>query len=375
MRCLRRHYLCGVVNLILAAGLLGCGSDDSSVVVQAPSVDPTPPPLESTSTTLTFNGATTQSFQGTTGLMEFNLAVLSQLNPIQPLIGVSADELTFMVTSVTNIAGMTLPFQISLMPASIINPASSLPDQPVHLSLLMDGSGSLFESDPQELRFEAAFGLVNQYRSNPLDFGAVLRFDNQDTGFGVTARGIPLQTAQLLQDFTADQFDLERGVLAATPGGDTALFDATVEAGQLLSDFSPADGINRRVVVFTDGVDNDSEFSLTQAIQALQALPNGSGTSLPVYVVGLGPAVEVFDLQQLALATQGTFVYALFPQQLGTAFRNLFPAAIGEQRVQLAVSSNQALPVGEYLLDGQITFSRGEDQVTTSFVDAALVVR
>jgi Ca-activated chloride channel family protein len=365
------HWAAFCVPGIIALGslsLLSCGSDSEGII--SPSTPVIPDPERS----LTFSGAITESFLGDRGVMEFNLTVLTQKDPIQPLINVAAGDLSFTVTRVTNLQGIPQPIEITLSPTQVINPPSSLVAEPLHLSLLMDGSGSLFVTDQQDLRFEAAFGLVEQYRSNPLDLGAILRFDNQDTGFGSTALGRPLQTAQLLQDFTADRFDLERGILGATAGGDTALFDATVEAGQLLSDFSQEDGINRRLVVFTDGIDNDSDLSLNEAIAELQSLPNGSATGLPVYIIGLGTALELFDLQQLARSTEGTFVLALLPQQLDTAFANLFPAAVGEQRVEVSVGSTSPLPAGEYLLDGQITLSQSGEQITTNFVDAALIV-
>ncbi len=372
MRCSTHTGAGPLWSACLVFGILvsSCGSGGGTTVVTPLSPDLDPEGVAA----LTFNGALTQSFQLNAGAMEFNVTVLTERDPLIPLVDVSPSELAFEVTNVTDLQGIPLPVDISLTPASIINPPVTLATEPVQMTVLMDGSGSLFVTDLRDLRFEAAFGLVDQFRPLPLDLGAILRFDNQDTGFGVTPLGRPLETAQLLQPFTSDLGDLQRGILSATPGGETALYDAMVEAAQYLSDFSSSDAVNRRLVVFTDGIDNDSELSLNEAIVALQGIPDGSSFSISTYIVGLGSALELLELQQLADATDGTFALSLFPEQLGVAFANFFPAAVGEQRVQVAIASDQLLASDEYLLSGQITFTRDGAQVTTPFTNAVLIV-
>jgi Ca-activated chloride channel family protein len=307
--------------------------------------------------------------------MEFNLSVLQPADPPTPLTDLSIDDLSLSVASITDLLGESIPVTVTLDPVGIETPDVVWAEQPLHLALLMDGSGSLFLTDEQELRLQAAISLVKQFRSNPLDLAAVLRFDNLGTGFGITALGQPLVAAQLLQDFTSDQTKLQEGILLATPGGDTALYDATVEAGQLLSDVNQANDVNRRLVVFTDGIDNDSDRSLEEAITALQALPNGSGQGISTSVVGLGTSLDLIELQELAHSTEGTFALALGPEELNPAFANFFPAAIAENRLQVAVSTSDTLPAGIYLLDGQIRIERSDLQQTAEFNNAVLVVR
>ncbi|MEN9211035.1 MAG: VWA domain-containing protein, partial [Thermostichus sp. DG02_2_bins_29] len=300
---------------------------------------------------------------------------LERRDPPQPVTQLAANEIGFRVDRVTDLVGIPQSVSLRLTPSRVQNPRPDLSQQPLAMAILMDGSGSLFVTDRQDRRFLAAFGLLEQFRSSPLDVGAILRFDNQGTGFGVTALGRPLRTAQLLQDFTNDQAALRRGILLSAPGGNTALYDATLETAQFLSDFRQSENLNRRLVVFTDGIDNESLLSLTEVARQVQQLPNGSRQGIPTYIIGLGTDLDLFELQQLAEATQGTFALAKVAEDLGPPFANLFPAAIGENRVAVRVETTSPLAAGNYLLSGSLQISRGGLSLTTEFRDAVLVVR
>ncbi|MEN9202642.1 MAG: VWA domain-containing protein [Thermostichus sp. DG02_4_bins_136] len=356
------------LSLLFLWAVTGCGSSSSGTLVGVG--DP-----GASGQRLTFNGAFTRFFVGTQGEMEFNLSLLERRDPPQPVTQLAANEIGFRVDRVTDLVGIPQSVSLRLTPSQIQNPRPDLSQQPLAMAILMDGSGSLFVTDRQDRRFLAAFGLLEQFRSSPLDVGAILRFDNQGTGFGVTALGRPLRTAQLLQDFTNDQAALRRGILLSAPGGNTALYDATLETAQFLSDFRQSENLNRRLVVFTDGIDNESLLSLTEVARQVQQLPNGSRQGIPTYIIGLGTDLDLFELQQLAEATQGTFALAKVAEDLGPPFANLFPAAIGENRVAVRVETTSPLAAGNYLLSGSLQISRGGLSLTTEFRDAVLVVR
>ncbi|MEN9242909.1 MAG: VWA domain-containing protein [Thermostichus sp. DG02_3_bins_51] len=356
------------LSLLFLWAVTGCGSSSSGTLVGVG--DP-----GASGQRLTFNGAFTRFFVGTQGEMEFNLSLLERRDPPQPVTQLAANEIGFRVDRVTDLVGIPQSVSLRLTPSRVQNPRPDLSQQPLAMAILMDGSGSLFVTDRQDRRFLAAFGLLEQFRSSPLDVGAILRFDNQGTGFGVTALGRPLRTAQLLQDFTNDQAALRRGILLSAPGGNTALYDATLETAQFLSDFRQSENLNRRLVVFTDGIDNESLLSLTEVARQVQQLPNGSRQGIPTYIIGLGTDLDLFELQQLAEATQGTFALAKVAEDLGPPFANLFPAAIGENRVAVRVETTSPLAAGNYLLSGSLQISRGGLSLTTEFRDAVLVVR
>ncbi|MFS8794024.1 vWA domain-containing protein [Synechococcus sp. R55.8] len=345
--------------------LVGCGSSGGTGIE---------PSAVGSQARLTFNGALTRSFSGTQGEMEFNIALLQGGDPPQPITQLSASQVSLQVNRVTDLLGIPQPVALTLTPTRIENPPPDLPQRPLLMAVLMDGSGSLLVLDPQSRRFLAVFRLLDQFRPALLDLGAILRFDNRGAGFGVTALGQPLRTAQLLQDFTSDRELLRRGVLRAVPGGNTALYDATVEAGRFLSDFRPTERFNRRLVVFTDGIDNESTRSINQATQELTTLARERGQKLTVYVVGLGVDLNLLELQRLAAATEGTFVLARFSEGLEAPFANLFPAAIGEHRLQMRVQSNVPLSAGSYLLSGELRVEREGSRFVAPFSDAVLTV-
>ena len=351
--------------VLVGSCLVGCGSSGGTGIE---------PSAVGSQARLTFNGALTRSFSGTQGEMEFNLALLQGGDPPQPVTQLSAGQVSLQVNRVTDLLGIPQPVALTLTPTRIENPPPDLPQRPLLMAVLMDGSGSLLVLDPQSRRFLAVFRLLDQFRPAPLDLGAILRFDNRGAGFGVTALGQPLRTAQLLQDFTSDRELLRRGVLRAVPGGNTALYDATVEAGRFLSDFRPTERFNRRLVVFTDGIDNESTRSINQATQELTTLARERGQKLTVYVVGLGVDLNLLELQRLAAATEGTFVLARFSEGLEAPFANLFPAAIGEHRLQMRVQSNVPLSAGSYLLSGELRVEREGSRFVAPFSDAVLTV-
>jgi Ca-activated chloride channel family protein len=351
--------------VLVGSCLVGCGSSGGTGIE---------PSAVGSQARLTFNGALTRSFSGTQGEMEFNIALLQGGDPPQPITQLSASQVSLQVNRVTDLLGIPQPVTLTLTPTRIENPPPDLPQRPLLMAVLMDGSGSLLVLDPQSRRFLAVFRLLDQFRPAPLDLGAILRFDNRGAGFGVTALGQPLRTAQLLQDFTSDRELLRRGVLRAVPGGNTALYDATVEAGRFLSDFRPTERFNRRLVVFTDGIDNESTRSINQATQELTTLARERGQKLTVYVVGLGVDLNLLELQRLAAATEGTFVLARFSEGLEAPFANLFPAAIGEHRLQVRVQSNVPLSAGSYLLSGELRVEREGSRFVAPFSDAVLTV-
>lgn len=351
--------------VLVGSCLVGCGSSGGTGIE---------PSAVGSQARLTFNGALTRSFSGTQGEMEFNIALLQGGDPPQPITQLSASQVSLQVNQVTDLLGIPQPVALTLTPTRIENPPPDLPQRPLLMAVLMDGSGSLLVLDPQSRRFLAVFRLLDQFRPAPLDLGAILRFDNRGAGFGLTALGQPLRTAQLLQDFTSDRELLRRGVLRAVPGGNTALYDATVEAGRFLSDFRPTERFNRRLVVFTDGIDNESTRSINQATQELTTLARERGQKLTVYVVGLGVDLNLLELQRLAAATEGTFVLARFSEGLEAPFANLFPAAIGEHRLQVRVQSNVPLSAGSYLLSGELRVEREGSRFVAPFSDAVLTV-
>lgn len=146
------------------------------------------------------------------------------------------------------------------------------------VSLVLDGSSSLSNSDVVNIQ-TASNGFIDLLAPN--DRVAVYHFDSQVT---------------LEQDYTTDHDAARAAVATLEDSGQTALYDAIVEAGN----HSLTVGGRKALIVMTDGDDTASSASLQDAIAAAQA------AGVPVFTIGFGNANDPV-LEQIANATGGIF--------------------------------------------------------------------
>lgn len=160
-------------------------------------------------------------------------------------------------------------------------------DQPVSLGLVLDNSRSV---EPRKERLDAA-ALAFVRHSNPDDETFIVTFDEE---------------ARLAQAFTQDQSALERTLRDTKPFGQTALYDAVLQAvGQM----ETTRHTKRAILVITDGVDNASRASLDEVLRTVRHAP------VAIYTIGLlsqyGGEKAESDLRAIAQAGGGR---AYFPQ-------------------------------------------------------------
>ena len=86
--------------------------------------------------------------------------------------------------------------------------------------------------------------------------------------------------------------------------GNTALYDATLDAYQELSANGDADHI-RAIVVLTDGDDTASTHSLGQVLSELDTAAGEGGSAIKIFTIAFGDAADKDVLQQLAQPTGG----------------------------------------------------------------------
>src|SRR5436305_6706138 len=121
-------------------------------------------------------------------------------------------------------------------------------DLPVSLGLVIDNSRSM---EPRKERMDtAALSFVR--KSNPDDETFIVHFDD---------------AARLDRDFTDSIPLLEESLAGVKPYGQTAIYDALMLA---LDHMHYARHQKRAVLLITDGVDNSSEHTLTEALEATQ---------------------------------------------------------------------------------------------------------
>ena len=161
-------------------------------------------------------------------------------------------------------------------------------DMPVALGIIIDGSASMLGKSRAVK--EAALDLIRA--SNPDDEIFVAHFN---------------QEYHLDQDFTSDVSKLRSTLEGIGFQGQTALYDAIVAAAAHLCD---NEDLGKRVlVIVTDGEDNFSNYSLSEAIQRVEL--NGGPV---VYTIGIFDEDKTFAdtrergaraLKQLATTTGG----------------------------------------------------------------------
>jgi VWFA-related protein len=165
-------------------------------------------------------------------------------------------------------------------------------DLPISLGLVIDNSRSM---EPRKQRMDQAT-LSFVRKSNPQDETFVIHFDD---------------SARLDRDFTDSIPLLEDTLASVKPYGQTAIYDALILG---LEHMDQAKNTNRAILLFTDGVDNSSKHTLSEALDATKR------AHVAVYPVGLlsmaGGQKAEDSLVRIAEVSGGR---AYFPQNVDEA--------------------------------------------------------
>ncbi|HTU42777.1 MAG TPA: VWA domain-containing protein [Candidatus Aquilonibacter sp.] len=204
-------------------------------------------------------------------------------------------------------------------PQSIVNFRRET-DLPLHLGLLIDVSGSVegrfsFEQD-------AAVSFLQHTVRSGFDKAFVVGFNKQ---------------SHLAQDSTDNVQLLSAGVHRLHDGGGTALYDAVYRAckDKFLND-RPDHPVRKAIIIVSDGEDNQSEYSRSQAIEMAQR------AEVIIYAISTDDSGLVLRgdkvLEQLAAATGGR---AFFPFKMKDMTHS-FASIEDELRSQYVVSYRPA---------------------------------
>lgn len=165
-------------------------------------------------------------------------------------------------------------------------------DAPLSLGLVIDNSRSI---EPRKQRLDAA-ALSFVRKSNPEDETFIVHFDD---------------TARLDRDFTGSIPALEDALAGVKPFGQTAIYDALILA---LEHMENAKHLKKVILLITDGVDNSSKHTMSEAIEATKR------SRVAVYTVGLlsmsGGQKAEDSLIHIAEASGG---HAYFPNNVDEA--------------------------------------------------------
>jgi Ca-activated chloride channel homolog len=127
-------------------------------------------------------------------------------------------------------------------------------DLPLRVGLLVDASNSI--RGRFKFEQEAATEFLNSIVRPKQDLAFVIGFDS---------------TPEVTQDFTSDTEKLSNGIRMLRPGGGTALFDAVYYACRdKLMKQKDKSTVRRAIILVSDGEDNQSHATLSEAIEMAQ---------------------------------------------------------------------------------------------------------
>jgi len=176
-----------------------------------------------------------------------------------PMLRVAVDEVAvfFAATergkSMTNLAAADVEIKDNGRAPEAILAFRNESELPLRLGLVIDTSTSVQD----RLGFEqaAAAKFLNTVVTSKNDLAFLVGVNN---------------SVLVVQDFTADQQEMEHAVGELAPGGGTALLDAVAFAAEKLGRRPESQPVARILVVISDGEDNSSKISLKQAIAKAQ---------------------------------------------------------------------------------------------------------
>jgi len=175
--------------------------------------------------------------------------------------------------------------------------------EPLTTMLVIDISGSMDKNNKLTAAKDAAKAYVNQMRAG--DQAGLMTFDTK---------------TYYVQPVTTDTAALTSAIDELKTGGDTAMFDALVEAEKNLSSIPG----RKAIIVLADGLDNHSQNTVDSVIE--QIGPSG----LTISTVGFGDAstasqsgLDEGALKSLAERSGGLYSFAADSQSLSALYQQL----------------------------------------------------
>ena len=177
--------------------------------------------------------------------------------------------------------------------------------------LLMDQSGSIELTDPNNARLQAARIFLNTVKpSSGADMVLLSAFASDgELGHDIVR----------YHDFTSDGASLFQAVenLAKLEGGGTPLYRAIQTLTPIVANESEKSGSLAALVVFTDGDNTAFGVTLEEAIETARS------RSVRVYMVGLGTETNRSIIARIAEETGGAVMWAKDPKQLVAVYGSL----------------------------------------------------
>lgn len=207
----------------------------------------------------------------------------------------------------------------------------------LNIDLVADKSSSIDSADMAKIK-SVMIQFVNSLHFSVGDRAEVLAFDS---------------IVQQMCAYTGDSALLINGINNMSADGRTAFYDA-VYAG---INHAALQGGARCVIAFTDGIDNESNYTASDVIRYANV------NQVPVYIIGVGGSVEANVLRRVAEETGGRYWFIDDLYDLSVIFNSIY----AEQKELYCVEYTSDETADEYAardLDLQVTGGgyKGEEQ-------------
>ncbi|MCB0208292.1 MAG: VWA domain-containing protein [Anaerolineae bacterium] len=181
---------------------------------------------------------------------------------------------------------------LEVPPADVIENTQYLWRQakrPVDLALVVDTSGSMSGDK------------INTARTSLVEF--INQLSNRDR-VQIVLFNSSVSVLSPLTPLADKREDMVRRVSGIIEGGDTSLYDATLEAYQQIEENGDPDHI-RAVVVLSDGEDTSSVRSWQEVLQEIGTTGEEGGNAIKIFTIAFGDGADTTVLQQMAEPTGG----------------------------------------------------------------------
>ncbi len=192
------------------------------------------------------------------------------------------------------------------------------PSRSVSVGLVMDQSGSILQTDPEDLRISGAIEFLNSLTPPDELMLSTFASDNSCTEFDVALWGDGFTTDYQRYVATLESLD-------GCESGRTPLYDAMAAMIQEVSNNASQEA--RSLVVFTDGADTASTTTESQVVAMAQE------AGVRIFTIGLSQSVSIDVLSRIADGTGGAFFFAADIHGMITAFRGMNTLLTGDYDV------------------------------------------
>lgn len=217
-----------------------------------------------------------------------------------------------------------------LLWASAEQEEGSKKPKPVDVVLLFDTSGSMLKTDPLQLRYQGVKQVSNFLGKS--DRLAVIGFSDQARIFRPLKRIAPDSLAE---------FESEMGAIRSE-GQYTDILEG-IQAAQRLLESDPRAGVERAVVLISDGKMEPTPAKGLPFARTLElvhdVLPILKSKETRVYTLALSEHADRPLLREIAGATDGVSFYAASASELKQVFEQLFEAMVPTTAQPVAIRS------------------------------------